>query len=129
VMNETSGTFGDIPVTARQLAGIISLVDEGKLNFSVAASRLLPALIGEENKEPLELATQLNLIQVSNSSEIESWVMQALAKMPDKVQEYRRGKKGLIGLFVGEVKKLSKGKADPKLTTQLLEEKLKTTIE
>jgi aspartyl-tRNA(Asn)/glutamyl-tRNA(Gln) amidotransferase subunit B len=44
--------------------------------------------------------------------------------MPDKVSEYKKGKKGLIGLFVGEVKKLSKGKADPKLTNQLLLEKL-----
>ncbi len=44
--------------------------------------------------------------------------------MPDKVSEYKKGKKGLIGLFVGEVKKLSRGKADPKLTNQLLLEKL-----
>jgi aspartyl-tRNA(Asn)/glutamyl-tRNA(Gln) amidotransferase subunit B len=45
--------------------------------------------------------------------------------MPDKVAEYQKGKKGLIGLFVGEVKKLSKGKADPKMVTSLLQEKLK----
>ena len=45
--------------------------------------------------------------------------------MPDKVDEYKKGKKGLIGLFVGEVKKRSKGKADPKIVTALLEEKLK----
>ena len=43
---------------------------------------------------------------------------------PDKVAEYKKGKKGLIGLFVGEVKKISQGKADPKLSTQLLEKKL-----
>jgi aspartyl-tRNA(Asn)/glutamyl-tRNA(Gln) amidotransferase subunit B len=48
-----------------------------------------------------------------------------LAAMPDKVAEYKKGKKGLIGLFVGEVKKRSKGQADPKLVTALLEEKLK----
>jgi aspartyl-tRNA(Asn)/glutamyl-tRNA(Gln) amidotransferase subunit B len=44
--------------------------------------------------------------------------------MPDKVLEFRKGKKGLIGLFVGEVKKLSKGKADPKITNDILLEKL-----
>jgi len=44
--------------------------------------------------------------------------------MPDKVAEYQKGKKGLIGLFVGEVKKLSKGKADPKIVTDLLEKAL-----
>ena len=44
--------------------------------------------------------------------------------MPDKVLEYKKGKKGLLGLFVGEVKKISKGKADPQLTNQLLIQKL-----
>ena len=48
----------------------------------------------------------------------------ALDKMPEKVKEYQKGKKGLMGLFVGEVKKLSRGKADPKLVTELLERKL-----
>ena len=44
--------------------------------------------------------------------------------MPEKVKEYQKGKKGLIGLFVGEVKKKSKGKADPKIVTEMLERKL-----
>ena len=47
-----------------------------------------------------------------------------MEKMPDKVVEYKKGKKGLLGLFVGEVKKISKGKADPQLTNQLLIQKL-----
>jgi len=63
-------------------------------------------------------------LQVSNTNELEAWIDEALAKMPDKVSEYKKGKKGLIGLFVGEVKKLSKGKADPKVVTDLLQHKL-----
>ena len=55
---------------------------------------------------------------------IHAWVDEVLSKMQDKVIEYRKGKKGLIGLFVGEVKKVSKGKADPKLTNEILIEKL-----
>ena len=72
----------------------------------------------------MQIATELNLLQVSDSSEIDSWINDVIAKMPDKVSEYKKGKKGLIGLFVGEVKKISKGKADPKVATKLLEEKL-----
>jgi len=108
-----------------KLAEIIQLVNEGKVNFSTASSKLFPALVAEQNKSALELATSLNLIQVSNSDELESWVDTVINKMPDKITEYKKGKKGLIGLFVGEVKKLSKGKADPKVVTALLEEKLK----
>ena len=66
----------------------------------------------------------MNLLQVSNSNDLEAWVQQAIEQMPDKVAEYKKGKKGLLGLFVGEVKKLSKGKADPKMVTGLLQQKL-----
>jgi aspartyl-tRNA(Asn)/glutamyl-tRNA(Gln) amidotransferase subunit B len=62
---------------------------------------------------------------VSGSADIEAWVNEVVNKLPEKVAEYKKGKKGLIGLFVGEVKKASKGKADPKVVTQILEEKLK----
>jgi aspartyl-tRNA(Asn)/glutamyl-tRNA(Gln) amidotransferase subunit B len=72
----------------------------------------------------LAIAESMNLLQVSDTNELETWVMEALESMPDKVTEYKKGKKGLIGLFVGEVKKRSKGKADPKIVTQLLEQKL-----
>ncbi len=57
-------------------------------------------------------------------AQILEWVRLALEKMPDKVLEYKKGKKGLLGLFIGEVKKISKGKADPQLTNQLLIQKL-----
>ena len=66
-----------------------------------------------------------NLLQSNSSDEIEVWVDQVLLMHPEKVIEYKKGKKGLIGLFTGEVKKLSQGKADPKMTMQLLEQKLK----
>ncbi|SJZ80907.1 Asp-tRNA(Asn)/Glu-tRNA(Gln) amidotransferase subunit GatB [Sediminibacterium ginsengisoli] len=106
------------------IAALIALVEEGKLSFSVASSKIFPALIASE-KHPLQLAEEMNLLQVSNSDDLNQWVAAALNAMPEKVAEYKKGKKGLIGLFVGEVKKLSKGKADPKLVTQLLEEQLK----
>jgi aspartyl-tRNA(Asn)/glutamyl-tRNA(Gln) amidotransferase subunit B len=87
---------------------------------------MLPALIKEPNAVVPALAQSLGIIQESNSGELEAWVDAVLASMPDKVKEYQKGKKGLIGLFVGEVKKHSKGKADPQATTKLLEEKLRS---
>jgi aspartyl-tRNA(Asn)/glutamyl-tRNA(Gln) amidotransferase subunit B len=116
----------DIPVTPESLARLIAGVEEGKLNFSIAAERVFPALWDQPDSDPLELAVALNLIQISDTAEIEAWVDQALAGMPDKVSEYKKGKKGLLGLFVGEVKKISKGKADPRLTNRLLMEKLES---
>jgi aspartyl-tRNA(Asn)/glutamyl-tRNA(Gln) amidotransferase subunit B len=123
-LNEKSLDWKDLAVSPEALAALIGLVEEGRLSFSIAAERIFPVLMQEPGRQPLEIATALNLLQSSDTSEIAAWIEQALAGMPEKVSEYKKGKKGLIGLFVGEVKKLSKGKADPKLTNQLLLEKL-----
>ena len=123
-LNEQGIAIKDFPLSPGILVQLMQLVDEGKLNFSIASSRIFPALLKDHSRSPLETALALNLIQSSDTDEIVAWVEEALAKMPDKVSEYRKGKKGLIGLFVGEVKKLSKGKADPRLTNQVLLEKL-----
>jgi aspartyl-tRNA(Asn)/glutamyl-tRNA(Gln) amidotransferase subunit B len=61
---------------------------------------------------------------VNDTDTLEAWVDKAIASMPDKVIEYQKGKKGLIGLFIGEVKKLSKGQADPNKVSSLLAQKL-----
>ncbi len=118
--------IADFPLAPERLADLLNLVDSGKVNFSVASSKLLGAMLENTQTTALQLAEQLNLIQVSDTGELAAWVDQALAAMPDKVAEYRKGKKGLIGLFVGEVKKLSKGKADPKMVTALLEKALQS---
>ena len=123
-LNEKGITWKDFPVAPAALARLMQGVDEGKLSFSIAAERIFPVLLEQPDRDPLEIAAALNLIQTSDTAEIEAWIDQALAGMPDKVSEYKKGKKGLIGLFVGEVKKISKGKADPRLTNQLLMEKL-----
>jgi aspartyl-tRNA(Asn)/glutamyl-tRNA(Gln) amidotransferase subunit B len=125
-LNENGMEMGAFPVKPSTLATLIDLTESGKLSFSVASSRLLPKLIELNSDDPLELAIQMNLIQDADAGLIVAWVEEVLAKMPDKVAEYNKGKKGLIGLFMGEVKKISKGKADPKITTQLLTEKLQT---
>jgi aspartyl-tRNA(Asn)/glutamyl-tRNA(Gln) amidotransferase subunit B len=113
-----------LPVKPAVIARLIALIDGGQLNFSVASTRIFNALLKEPGKEPLDVARDMNLLQDSNEGNVAAWIEEVLNKMPDKVAEYRKGKKGLIGLFVGEVKKVSKGKADPKLTNDILLKKL-----
>lgn len=122
-LNEHALDFEQFRLQPQQLAALILLVESGQVSFSVAATRVLP-VIAESNEAPMAIAEKLQLLQVSDASELEKWVDEALTSMPEKVAEYKKGKKGLIGLFVGDIKKRSKGKADPKLVTQLLETKL-----
>ncbi len=123
--NEQHTSFEHLALAPATLAALVQMVDEGSVNFSTASHKILPELLKDSTKMPLSVATALNLLQVNDNTALDAWVNQVLHNMPEKVAEYRKGKKGLIGLFVGEVKKLSKGKADPKMVTTLLEDRLK----
>ena len=124
-LNNNSITITDFLLPPTVIAELIQLNDEGKVNFSAASSVIFPAMIKESGKTAIQVATEKNLIQDAGEDEVSNWVEEVLNKMPDKVSEYRKGKKGLMGLFVGEVKRVSKGKADPKLTNEILLQKLK----
>jgi aspartyl-tRNA(Asn)/glutamyl-tRNA(Gln) amidotransferase subunit B len=122
-LNEHGLEIKDFKLAPTRLADLIALIDEAKTNFAVASARIFPVLV-ETGKTPLQIAEELNLLQTSDEDLIRNFVNDAIAKFPEKVQEYKQGKKGLLGLFVGEVMKLSKGKADPKLTNKMVLERL-----
>ncbi|MDP1764830.1 MAG: Asp-tRNA(Asn)/Glu-tRNA(Gln) amidotransferase subunit GatB [Sediminibacterium sp.] len=122
-LNENNTGFAELTISPALLAELIQLVEDGKVNFSIATAKLFPLMMSEKGS-PLAIAERLNLIQVNDTNELESWINDTLQSMPGKVSEYKKGKKGLIGLFVGDIKKRSKGKADPKIVTRLLEQKL-----
>lgn len=126
-LNEHGITIRDFKLQPSKLAALISLIDEGKTNFSIASTKIFPVMM-EGGKEPLQVAEELNLVQSNDEGMIAELVLQVIAKYPEKAAEYKAGKKGLLGLFVGEVMKLSKGKADPKLTNKLVTEKLDNWI-
>ena len=81
-------------------------------------------MMTELDKTPSQIAEENNWIQESDSGALNEFVKQAILKYPEKVLEYKNGKTSLLGLFMGEVMKLSKGKADPKMTTELVKEML-----
>jgi aspartyl-tRNA(Asn)/glutamyl-tRNA(Gln) amidotransferase subunit B len=122
--NENGIGFSAFPISHELIADLITLTSSGKLSFNNASGKVLQVLIANPNQSANEAATALNLIQESNSSELMKWIEQVIIDMPEKVKEYKSGKKGLIGLFSGEVKKRSNGKADMQLVNQLLQEKL-----
>jgi aspartyl-tRNA(Asn)/glutamyl-tRNA(Gln) amidotransferase subunit B len=78
----------------------------------------------QNGKSATELAKELNLIQVSDSGFIEPIIDDIIESHPDEVARYKDGKKALIGFFIGQVMKKSKGKANPKQVRELVSEKL-----
>ncbi len=123
-LNEKNKSIQEFPVRPAKLAQLIKLVEENKLSFSNASSKVLPSLLDDPAPDPAATAAKMNLLMDSNSDYITPIADAVLLQFGDKVKEYKKGKKGLLALFVGEVIKRSKGKADPKLVNEILIQKL-----
>jgi aspartyl-tRNA(Asn)/glutamyl-tRNA(Gln) amidotransferase subunit B len=123
-LNEAGLDYSNLGLQPNILADLIRIIDEGQFNFSVAASKILPQITDGKKTDVLAIATELNVLQVNDADTLEKWVDAAIASMPDKVIEYQKGKKGLIGLFIGAVKKISQGQADPNKVSDMLMKKL-----
>lgn len=124
-LNELTATAKDFPVSAVTLAELIVLVDEGKVSFSIASQQVLPELIRNPEKTAVQVAQELSVLLESNQDFILQIVDEVIIDFPDKVIEFKKGKKGIFSLFMGEVMKRSKGKADPKVANEVLTKKLK----
>ncbi|MBI1306267.1 MAG: Asp-tRNA(Asn)/Glu-tRNA(Gln) amidotransferase subunit GatB [Bacteroidetes bacterium] len=123
-LNKNALEWDDLTLTGQRLAGLIDLIDRGVVSNAAAEQNILPEMLNDKSANAMDVAQKLNLIQNSDEDFLLGIVVEALAMYPDKIEEYKSGKKGLLGLFMGEVMKLSKGKADPKIASQLLREKL-----
>ena len=124
-LNELALHISDFPLEPKQIAELIALVDSNKVNYSAASRNILAFMFDNPNKTALEAAENLNLIQESDDSALIGFIDQVLQSNPQKVAEFKAGKASLVGMFMGEIMKLTKGKADPKVTNKLLQEKLK----
>ncbi|MBK8562158.1 MAG: Asp-tRNA(Asn)/Glu-tRNA(Gln) amidotransferase subunit GatB [Saprospiraceae bacterium] len=123
-LSEANSEIVDFPVSPERLADYLQLIETGQVSASIANQRIFPELVKSPHTPPLELAQKLNLLQSSDSDFLEKIVDEVLAANPDKVAEYRKGKKGLIGFFMGEVMRASKGKAEPKGANEVVVRKL-----
>ncbi|GAB4488542.1 MAG: Asp-tRNA(Asn)/Glu-tRNA(Gln) amidotransferase subunit GatB [Saprospiraceae bacterium] len=121
----TGTPLSQCPVPPAAWLEFLNLIENGQVSASTAYQRLFPVLMENPDRSPTDLATELNLLQNADTDFLEKLADEVLARFPEKVAEYRNGKKGLIGFFMGELMKASKGKAEPKAATRLLEAKLK----
>jgi aspartyl-tRNA(Asn)/glutamyl-tRNA(Gln) amidotransferase subunit B len=110
----------DFCLKPAQIAEIIELIESNKISHTAATQQLFPAMTQNADASAESLVGTLGLANITDTSFIDGLVQTVLAEFPDKVTEYRAGKVGLLGLFVGEVMKRSKGKADPKTANALV---------
>ena len=130
IMNEILRMLNDLGIDANglvlnpeHLAAVIKLVDAGTINNATGKSLL--AKVQETGKAPAEIVEKEGLAQVSDDSALQQVIDKLLADNPDEVASYRGGKEGLFGWFMGQMMRETKGKADPKLSRELLQKSLK----
>ncbi len=121
-LNNNKLTIPEIALQAADLAELVKLIETGTISGKIA-KEILPELL-TEGGSPKALVEKKGLIQISDSSAIKKLIEEIIAAHPSELEKFRAGKTNLKGFFVGQVMKKSGGKADPKLTSQILDQKL-----
>jgi len=123
VLNKKNLSISKSPVSAKNLSKLIKMITLGKISGKIAKDVFEKMQIG--NKDPEQIVQKEGLIQQSDPKKLEKMISEVLLKNQDKVTQYKSGKVKLFGFFVGEVMKVSEGKANPQLVNEILKKKLK----
>lgn len=123
-LNEQGINIDKLNIAPGKLAELITLTNTDKISFSVAAQELLPLLLQNTEADIMQLAQNSNLLQQQDDALLDSIADNLIQQFPDKVKAYQKGRKGLIGFFVGQVMRTATVKLNPKTVNKVLQEKL-----
>ena len=116
-------SFIDSPITPEALGELIMLISDGIISGKIAKDIFAEMMISK--KKPAEIVKDKGLEQVSDDKEILKIIEKVLGDNQDKVKDFLSGKDKLFGFFVGQVMKMTQGKANPAIVNKLLKENLK----
>ena len=123
VLNKNNLSISQSPISAKNLSSLVKMITLGKISGKIAKDVFEKMQVSD--KDPKQIVEEEGLVQQSDPKELEKIVLEVLSKNQDKVIQYQSGKVKLFGYFVGEVMKVSKGKANPNLVNDILKIKLK----
>jgi aspartyl-tRNA(Asn)/glutamyl-tRNA(Gln) amidotransferase subunit B len=113
------GTSAELPVSARQLADLLGLVEAGTISGK-QAKQIYSSIAGTA-RSPGEVVAELGMVRVSDAASLEPLCRSLVERHPGQAASFRAGKKNILGFFVGQVMKETKGSADPRLVSEILE--------
>ena len=123
LLNKKSLSISESPVSAKNLSALIKMISSGKISGKIAKDVF--EKMQNSEKDPYQIVKKEGLLQQSDPKKLEKIILEVLSKNQDKITQYRSGKVKLFGYFVGEVMKVSNGKANPQLVNEILKTKLK----
>jgi aspartyl-tRNA(Asn)/glutamyl-tRNA(Gln) amidotransferase subunit B len=110
------------PVTPKMLAGMLDLVEKGTISGKIA--KTIMEEMYRSGKDPQQIIEEKGLVQISSTDEIEKIVERVLEDNPKPAEQYRLGKTGNFGFFVGQVMKATGGRANPQTVNEILKKRL-----
>lgn len=122
-LNDKKVAITESPITTQNLGKMIQMIDSGKLSGKMA--KQVFAEMWASQKDPAEIVDKLGLVQITDDSAIGKIVDDVMVANPGQVEQFRAGKEKVLGFFVGQVMKASKGQANPDAVNRILMEKLK----
>jgi aspartyl-tRNA(Asn)/glutamyl-tRNA(Gln) amidotransferase subunit B len=122
ILKENSKELSDSLVTPEKLAGLLTLIKDGKISGKIGKDVLEE--IFATGKDASSIVEAKGVSQISDTSELEAIIDKIIADNQDSVERYRAGKTKLMGFFVGETMKATKGRANPGVVSKMLKEKL-----
>jgi aspartyl-tRNA(Asn)/glutamyl-tRNA(Gln) amidotransferase subunit B len=122
-LNEKNISISESPVTAKKMAQLIDSISSGTISGRTAKEVF--EIMKETGEEPNKIIESKGLQQKSDPKELEGIIDKVISENKDKVEQYKSGKDKLFGFFVGQVMKVSGGKANPQLVNDILKKKLK----
>jgi aspartyl-tRNA(Asn)/glutamyl-tRNA(Gln) amidotransferase subunit B len=124
-LNKNAVGIDQFPISATHMVGLINLIDEGKVSKNLAQGKIFPLMLEQSDKTAETIAEENGWLQEEdNSAELAGFMQAAMDKHADKVEAYRAGNKKLMGLFMGEVMRGSRGTADPAAVNKIVREML-----
>jgi aspartyl-tRNA(Asn)/glutamyl-tRNA(Gln) amidotransferase subunit B len=123
LLNVQEKTIEETPISAADLARLLSLVEEGVISGKIAKSVFDE--MGRTGKPAKRIVEDQGLVQITDTDALDEVILKIISNHPKEAQAYKNGKTKLLGFFVGQIMKETRGLANPKLTNELLKEKLK----
>lgn len=122
VLNEQKIDIGDLKITPQSLAELLTLIDKGTISGNIAR-KVFEDMI-KTGDAPQEIVEKQGLVQISDTGELDGIVDEIIANNPGEVERYKGGDKKLMGFFMGQIMKATKGQANPQMVNQIIREKL-----
>ena len=122
LLNAAGKSIDQSPISAPHLAQLLNLIDDGTISGKIA--KTVFDEMARSGKPPRQIVEDKGLVQISDTDAIDDVVANVISSNPKEVEAYKNGKSKLLGFFVGQVMKETRGKANPKMVNEILKKKL-----